>query len=197
MIIGSLLGITHLEKRKNGVGTRIIFEQSNKNVEYLMWFHSYFSIRGYCNSKKPKLHKIIRKKGEVFFHYRINTYTFSSFNWIHEMFYKFNELENKLIKIIPYEIEKYLSPLALAIWFMDDGSKLRKGAKISTNCFTYKELQFLCEIIFKKYNILVTLHSGGKNKGYTLDINSKSMPLFSKLVKPYILPSLYYKLGDY
>jgi hypothetical protein len=95
IIIGSTLGDTHLEKRKRGIGTRIIFEQSNKNVEYLMWFHSYFSIRGYCNSKKPKLNKRIRKKGEVFFHYRINTYTFSSFNWIHEMFYKFNELENK------------------------------------------------------------------------------------------------------
>ena len=80
IIIGSTLGDTHLEKRKRGIGTRIIFEQSNKNVEYLMWFHSYFSNRGYCNSKKPKLNKRIRKNGEVFFHYRINTYTFSSFN---------------------------------------------------------------------------------------------------------------------
>ena len=197
IIVGSTLGDTHLEKRKKGIGTRIIFEQSNKNVEYLMWFHSYLSIRGYCNSHKPKLKKRIRKNGEVFFHYRINSYTFSSFNWIHEMFYKFNELENKLVKIIPYEIEKYLTPLALAIWFMDDGSNLGKGAKIATNCFTYKELQFLCEILFKKYNLIVTLHSGGKNKGFTLYIHSKSMPLFSKLVKPYMLPSLYYKLGDY
>jgi ubiquinol-cytochrome c reductase cytochrome b subunit len=36
MIIGSTLGDTHLEKRKNGIGTRIIFEQSSDNVEYLM-----------------------------------------------------------------------------------------------------------------------------------------------------------------
>jgi len=36
MIIGSSLGETHLEKRKNGIGTRVIFEQSNNNVEYLM-----------------------------------------------------------------------------------------------------------------------------------------------------------------
>lgn len=113
IIIGSTLGDTYLEKRN--IGTRIIFEQSNKNVEYLMWFHSYFSIRGYCNNQKPKLNKRIRKNGEIFFHYRINTYTFSSFNWIHEIFYIFNEVEKKLVKIIPYEIEKYLTPLALAI----------------------------------------------------------------------------------
>jgi hypothetical protein len=80
IIIGSTLGDTQLEKRKRGIGTKIIFEQSNKNVEYLMWFHSYLSNRGYCNSQKPKLNKKIRKNGEVFFHYRINTYTFSSFN---------------------------------------------------------------------------------------------------------------------
>jgi len=36
MIIGSTLGDTHLEKRKNGIGTRIIFEQKSANVEYLM-----------------------------------------------------------------------------------------------------------------------------------------------------------------
>jgi ubiquinol-cytochrome c reductase cytochrome b subunit len=36
IIIGSTLGDTHLEKRKNGIGTRVIFEQSNDNVEYLM-----------------------------------------------------------------------------------------------------------------------------------------------------------------
>jgi hypothetical protein len=80
---------------------------------------------------------------------------------------------------------------------MDDGSKLGKGAKIATNCFTYKELKFLCDILFKKYNIIVTIHSGGKNKGYTLYIHSKSMPLFSKIVTFYMLPSLNYKLGDY
>jgi ubiquinol-cytochrome c reductase cytochrome b subunit len=36
LIIGSTLGDTHLEKRKRGIGTRIIFEQCSKNVEYLM-----------------------------------------------------------------------------------------------------------------------------------------------------------------
>jgi len=36
IIVGSTLGDTHLEKRTNGIGTRIKFEQSNENVEYLM-----------------------------------------------------------------------------------------------------------------------------------------------------------------
>jgi hypothetical protein len=80
---------------------------------------------------------------------------------------------------------------------MDDGSKMGKGAKFATNCFTIKELNFLCEIIKKKFNITLTVNSGGKYKGHVLYIHKKSMPTFAKLIKPYMIPSLYYKLGDY
>ena len=195
MIIGSLLGDGHLEKRKQGVGTRFKFEQSSQNVEYLMWFFSYFSQRGYCNLNKPKLKKRIKNKGKIIYSYSLNSYTFSSLNWIHDMFYK--EIEGKYIKIIPTNIEQYLTPISLAIWFMDDGSKLGKGAKIATNCFTKTDLVKLCQILKNKFNITVTVQSGGKNKGYTLYIYTSSMPIFSKIIKPKMLPSLYYKLGDY
>ena len=36
VIIGSLLGDGHLEKRSNSIGSRLIIEQTNQNVEYLM-----------------------------------------------------------------------------------------------------------------------------------------------------------------
>ena len=55
----------------------------------------------------------------------------------------------------------------------------------------------MCDILYKKYNLIVTVQSGGIDKGYVLYIHSKSMCTFSKLVKPLILPSLHYKLGDY
>lgn len=197
IIIGSTLGDTHLEKRQNGLGTRIIFEQSNNNVEYLMWFHSYLSTRGYCSKKIPDLKTRIKKHGIVAFHYRINSYTFSSLNWLHSMFYVYNKVTNKYVKIIPSNIEEYLTPLALAIWFMDDGSKLEQGAKIATNCFTYDENIFLCKILKNKYNLNVTIHNAGKNKGYNLYINKNSMSTFSGIVKPHMLPSLHYKLGKY
>jgi hypothetical protein len=195
IIIGSLLGDGHLEKRNQGVGTRIKFEQSNDNVEYLMWFHSYLSQRGYCNTNKPNLKIRIKKNGTIYYHYSINSFTFSSFNWIHDLFYK--KIEGKYVKFIPDSIEQFLTPISLALWFMDDGSKLGKGAKIATNCFRKTELVKLCQILKNKYNITVTIHSGGKNKGYTLYISTSSMPTFSKIIKHHMLPSLYYKLGSY
>lgn len=195
MIIGSTLGDSHLEKRKNGIGTRVIFEQSNRNVEYLMWFHSYFSNRGYCSSIKPKLKIRIKQEGKVYYQYRVSSYTFSSFNWIHEMFYKL--VDGKYIKFVPLNIEEYLTPLALAIWFMDDGSKKGKGASIATNCFTLEEVNLLCKVLKSKYNIIATSNKSGENKGHIIYIHSNSMKLFSSIVKPYLLPSLYYKLGFY
>ena len=196
IIVGSTLGDTHLEKRKNGIGTRIIFEQCGKNVEYLMWFHKYLSTRGYCSENIPKLNKRIKKEG-IFFSYRVSSYTFSSLNWLHSMFYSFDKLQNKYVKIIPLNIGEYLTPLALAIWFMDDGSKYGSSVKIATNCFTMKEILYLNKILIKKYNIESSITSGGINKGYCLYIHKCSMPIFSNLIKKYMLPSLYYKLNGY
>jgi LAGLIDADG DNA endonuclease family/NADH-Ubiquinone oxidoreductase (complex I), chain 5 N-terminus len=193
IIIGSTLGHTHLERRKNGIGTRVIFEQSNNNVEYLMWFHNYLSTRGYCSYIKPRLKINIKHKGKVYHQYRINSYTFTSFNWIHEMFYKL--VENNIIKIVPLNIEEYLTPLALAIWFMGDGSSLNKGAKIATNCFTFEEVNLLCKVLQNKYNIIATPNKCRKDKGYIIYIHTNSIELFSYIIKPYLLPSLYYKLG--
>jgi MFS family permease len=195
IIVGSTLGDTHLEKRKNGIGTRIIFEQSSNNVEYLMWFYNYFANRGYCSNTIPKLQIRIRQKGKVYYQYRINSYTFSSFNWIHEMFYK--KIDNKYIKIVPLNIGEYLTPLALAIWFMDDGSSLGSGAKIATNCFTLEEVNLLCNVLKLKYNIIATPNKCGKDKGHIIYIHVNSMKLFVNIIKPYLLPSLYYKLGCY
>lgn len=78
LIIGSTLGDTQLEKRNKL--TRIIFEQSNRNVEYLMWFHNYLTSRGYCSNKIPKLHKNIKQKGEIYYSYRLKSYSYSNLN---------------------------------------------------------------------------------------------------------------------
>lgn len=194
ILFGSLLGDGHLEKRKEGI--RWIFEQSHKNVEYLMTFHKYLATRGYCNPKIPKLNKRIRKGGKIIFHYKINSYTFNNFFWFYDLFYKWDDINKKFIKIIPLNIEYYLSPLTLAIWFMDDGSKANFSFKIATNCFTYKELEFLSGILLKKFNIFTSIHKGGKGKGYILYIKKESKKTFINIIKPYMVKSMYYKLND-
>ena len=146
-------------------------------------------IYAYPNILLPK------HKGKKVTQYHFRSRVHPLFTALHSLWYKWDSNKNKFIKIVPLNIEEYLTPLALAIWFMDDGSKLEPGVRIATNNFTLNEVQFLCDILYKKYNLIATVHSGGKDKGFVLYINKKSVPLFISLVKIYMHPSLYYKLG--
>lgn len=63
---------------------------------------------------------------------RFNTYSYSSLNWIYDAFYL------KGNKIIPPFIENDLTPLTLALGFMDDGYYIKnRGVKFATHSFTF------------------------------------------------------------
>ncbi len=162
-------------------------------MEYLIWFHNFFAEQGYCSKKRPKLFKRIRKGNKIYFCYQFNTFTFSSFNWLFDEFYC------EKIKQLPIILlEKYLTPFALAIWFIDDGgcfSGSRKGLRIATHCFEKSQLDSLCLFLNKKYGLEISLHRD-KNK-YSLYINHKTSLLFSDLIEKHILNSIKYKLGIY
>ena len=191
MMVGLLLGESHLEKRKGGRGTRLKLEQCGKNVEYIMWFHKYLAERGYCRKDKPKLKRRVRKGG-VFFHYQINSYTFESLNWLYGLFYR--EEKGKMRKVVFKGIEKYLTPLALALWFKEDGSSEKDTVRIATNKFKEEEMKYLCEILKEKYGIKASVVKGGKGKGLELYIYKGDKKKFVKLVKPYMRKTMYYKL---
>jgi hypothetical protein len=95
-----------------------------------MWFHKFLSDRGYCNPDKPRLKKMIGKKDKVYFYYKFNTWSSGSFNWIYDAFYTNN------IKRVPSNIDRYLTPFALAIWIMDDGGADVSGLRLCTYSFT-------------------------------------------------------------
>ena len=110
IIFGSLLGDGHAERRIGGVGTRITFYQESSHIKYMLWLHDLISKRGYCNIMAPKVTCRIGKKGKLRKIVRFSTWTYTSFNWIHDIWY-----ENRAKKV-PDCIKEYLTPLALAIW---------------------------------------------------------------------------------
>ena len=72
---------------------------------------------------------------------------------------------------------------------MDDGTK--RGT-IATNCFSEKEVDLLIEWMKEKWNIICTKQKNLKN--FVLHISAKSRLDFEKLIFPYVVPSMYYKL---
>lgn len=193
ILCGSLFGDGWGEKRSES--TRFHIHCSAKNVEYIMWLHRYLSKRGYCSSNKPKILKQIGKGGSIYYSIKVRTWSFKSLNFIYDSFY-----QNK-VKILPNVefLTQFCTPFALAIWFMDDGSKHSTGGVyFHTSCFSKEEVQILQQFLLQKYSLgstCIKKPSLDENKEYILYIPKKYLPLFVDIVKPYMCPSMYYKLG--
>lgn len=190
LISGSLLSSSYLEKRSQGVGVRIVFVKYSNNVEYLMWFHSMFAKSGYSSSNKPKLYKLIGKGNKVLFFYSFKSYSFSSFIWLFDMFYRDN------IKIIPRSLDEYFTPLALATLFLSSigiGEKAMLSQKdlVNKSLVSVYDLKYLSLVLKNKYNIetFIEFNNSSRFNGGSLYIKNRSA--FSKIVKPYLLPSQY------
>lgn len=104
-----------------------------------------------------------------------------------------NELYPKIyqnkIKYINKDLLYKLDGLGLAIWYMDDGSKQSSGYQLCTMGFSESDLLLIQEFFKEKFDIDTTIF---KNK--SIYIVSKSKEKFENLIKPYIIPSMLYKL---
>jgi len=161
----------------------------------LLW-----TTRGYC----LRIHHGIRQKKYVEWKYEImkdlvNTppklshrgYYFRTvsnpvFDWYRKIFYQGKE------KKVPENIQDLLIPLGLAVWIMDDGSRDKGCVRISTHSFNYPDQLKLRETIKDKFGIKSSIQKA-KDK-FWLWMKSETIPILVKLVKPYFLPSLLYKL---
>lgn len=78
---------------------------------------------------------------------------------------------------------------------MDDGSKIGDSLKLSTNSLGLKDLNYLQELFFIKYDIETSLHKTGVEGQYCIYIKKSCMPKLISIVYPYIIPSMRYKLS--
>ena len=181
VIIGSILGKAHANNR-TGEGVRICYRQSIRHKEYLFWLHNFFYARGYTSNLQPRQYTMTlrTKEGTEYYGYEFNTFTFRSFNWIHRMFY------NNGRKVIPENIYEYLTPLALAVWIMDDGGFANYGLRIATNSFKLTEVELLQDVIKSKYNLETTIQNIYIKDQYSIYIKKKSVNNLRNIVRPYI-----------
>jgi hypothetical protein len=194
VLFGTLLGdASYLEKKMNK--SRIHLQQESQNQEYLNWLHSFFASKGYCSSVKPKMSvRICSKTNKKNWLLKVRTYSFASLNWLIDCFY----FEG--VKSVPKQeqLTKYLTPLALAIWFCDCKESSGKGFKMSTNCFTKMDIERLCDFLYAHYGIFSKPNKNGfckkKKRLYCLYIHSKSIDDFRNLIKPFMVNSMHYKL---
>jgi ubiquinol-cytochrome c reductase cytochrome b subunit len=189
----------HKLNNQSGYCVRCNIEQGINNSAYIHHLTNLFNIWGYSSYIVPKL----VKKSESFdnksknrFNYRLTLYTFSSLVWIYDSFY--HDINGVMVKRIPYWIEEYITPMGLAHWIMQDGSRQNnQGINIATNSFTYEECQFLCKILERKYKLKATVVKTGRSNQWRISIWKESMYTLVSVVKPYIIDEMKYKFRGY
>src|SRR3989338_2550429 len=186
ILVGTLLGDGHLETQNNGRTYRLKIEHALFQQEYVEWLHEQFKdwVRGGMYRKI--------KNGKEYIGF--TTYSHAAFRFYAQQFYQEKN------KHVPRLIGKMIDPLALAVWFLDDGSwKSNKHRTfiIHSVGFTKNDLLRLQDILKKKFGIEVNLHVQ-KEKYWRMYIKTASAETFRKIVQPYIkkIPSMKYKLGN-
>ena len=187
ILVGTLLGDGHLETQDNGRTYRLKIEHQAAQRDYLEWLYGHFKewTRGGIRNR-------IKKNGYEYVLF--DTYSHGALRFYAQQFY----LNKK--KKIPNLIEKLLDPLALAVWFMDDGSWKSENHKtfiIHTLGFSKKDLEVVIQVLKKKFDIESSIHKQ-KGKYWRLYIKSESADSFRKLIEPYTpqIPSMQRKMGN-
>jgi hypothetical protein len=95
-------------------------------------------------------------------------------------------------KRVPARIHEWLTPLALAVWFMDDGAADHAGLTFQTHSFDLSEVEMLAEVLREKFDLVVNPR---RNRGaWLVYLQAASLERFRQQTEPHILPELTYKL---
>ena len=187
VILGGLLGDASFYKEKK----YITFSQCEKQLEYLTWKYNFFNINNEIKSIYNTFHE--QKFLRYYFYYYLNNMD-DMFSFLCKHLYS-----NTGRKKISLKYLNELSPLGLAVWWMDDGSlcnsKGNRWGKLCTECFNYEE-HILLQTYFKiKWDIDVKI-TNEKNQYYFINFNSTSLKKLIKIIYPYVIqvPSMIYKI---
>jgi len=177
IIFGTLLGDGNLRFNNSKISVFGRMNHSIKQKEYIMYKRNL--LKNLTSEVKP----YISKTKNCF--YNSLYFTFKSNVQLNKFYYSFYK---EGIKIIPEDLS-LLTPRAMAIWFMDDGTASNPSIRIATCSFTKEDLQRLCAYLFNTYKLNVTIHS--ENKLY---FKAESARRFKQLILPYMTDSMMYKL---
>lgn len=192
VLIGSILGDGNLRILKKEAFLTI--SHSEKQLKYVNWKYEVF--RDWVLTEPREESRVYYKDNQrQLVSWRWSTVSHPVITNYYFLFYRNG------VRMIPDEIDSILiSPLTLAIWYMDDGSRkpYGKGAFLHTQSFSIPDQKKLMRCLIKNFGIKTKLSSAGlwkKRRLFRLYITAGSFLHFRSLVLPYILPSMMYKIS--
>ncbi len=172
LLIGTILGDAYIT-----LLGKIRIEHSVKQREYVSWKYKQLKNIAYQAQPKEIVHK--NRKGNAYpaLYFLLRQY----FRPWRAIFYKERQ------KIFPKGL--LLQPLSLAVWYMDDGCWTGTKCVISTESFKGEYAEHMQQSLYMQYGIETVVGKNGK-----MVIRKKSHETFFRLIEPYIIPCMRYKL---
>lgn len=195
VILGCLFGDGSISKLKNNNAKNpdFIVSHSDKQVNYLLWKKRILS-NLITSTKTVKNKKGFNTRADATIT-KIRTKALPQLNRYLSNF-KFNNGKKEATQQMLNE----LTPLSIAIWFMDDGSfsktKYANLIRLHTEAFDKKSIDNIINYFMEIYAIKFNFYTR-KNKRYgTLRINKKEQAQkFIDIIKDYIHPDFYEKFN--
>jgi hypothetical protein len=185
LLDGMLLGDAHLERQKGALHARLKIEHSVRQAKYVAWKHNEW--RDWVNIP-PRERQKRNRLGTVSTNIGFSTLSHVEFERFRERFYGDGR------KVVPEDL--VLTPLSMAVWFMDDGSRKSsqcKGLYINTQGFTAAEVGLLQWMICRDIGVETSVRK--QTDGLQIYIPSPFVAEFISVIVRNILPSMMYKLS--
>jgi len=185
ILFGIILGDGYLQKtgKKNA---RLRLEHGEQQKEYLLW--KVRKLGKFFQGKAKyleRIHPITKKK---YCYWRHQSQSTPYLGKLRKIFYP----EGK--KKIPEKLEKYLTPLTLTVWYMDDGYYYLRDrcSYLYLGNVSEKEAKIVTRVLSEKFIIAARVKQ--KKKGYAIYFSPEETQKLKNLIKGHMLSQFKYKL---
>ena len=176
LIIGSLLGDGAMRCKKNAL---LEMNHSYRQRSYVDWKYAMLSN---LVATPPKV-RASGKSGRRA--YRFTTLSLPELVPVYDAFYSDGKKTVPLLQI---------TPLALAVWFMDDGARSRTAVYLNTQQFLEEEQLRLIDMLWRQHGLRSTLN--GDKAYFRIRIRTDSIPTLKCVIAHHVLPVMRYKLPE-
>lgn len=184
LLVGMLLGDAHLERQSAQSVARLKVEHAVSQMEYVLWKYSEWQE---WVLTPPQVKQKRNRLGTVSSNVWFTTVSHPELETYRAWFYDGRR------KRVPSDL--MLSPLSLAVWFMDDGSRKShecRGLYLNTQAYAPEEIALLQEILARDLGIHTTARR--QSDGLQIYISSGEISRFMQIVQPHVVEAMRYKL---
>jgi hypothetical protein len=187
IILGGLLGDMSLLKRHENSNIYLGIGQSLEHSEYVNWL--YKELQNFVDTEPKTLTHYDKRTAKTYSFVRFATLAYEVFNELYSICYP------EGVKYVTEDwLEQIKTPLALAIWYMDDGTNSNNNCRIATCSFSDEEHETLLEWLNNKWDLIPELGYQSKGKYPILYFPADERNRLFALIRPYILSSMLYKM---